>query len=103
VLPRGAKRRTATGNVGACDVLLRRSPVARHSAPSLSASVAIASNSSSIPLRVTGKTFSLSAGTHTIKVKVPRRARAGRYRVSLRVTAADGTRKSFAKRLHLRR
>jgi hypothetical protein len=53
--------------------------------------------------RVTGRSFALPAGTHTIRVKVPRRARAGWYRMSLAVTAADGTRESFAKRLRLRR
>jgi hypothetical protein len=53
--------------------------------------------------RVTAKTFTLPQGTRAISLKVPRRARAGSYRISLGVTAADGTVKSFAKRLHLRR
>jgi hypothetical protein len=53
--------------------------------------------------RVTSRTFALPAGTRTLTAKVPRGTRAGWYRLSLDVTAADGTRKSFSKRLQLRR
>lgn len=53
--------------------------------------------------RVTGKSLAVPAGTHTVTLKVPPRARAGRYRISLNVTAADGTSRSFAKRLRLGR
>jgi hypothetical protein len=53
--------------------------------------------------RVIRKVFALPAGTRTIRARVPRRTRAGWYRMSLAVSSADGTRKSFAKRLHLRR
>ncbi len=52
---------------------------------------------------ITSRTFALPAGTSTLRAKVPRRTRAGWYRMSLVVTAADGTRKSFSKRLRLRR
>jgi Divergent InlB B-repeat domain len=53
--------------------------------------------------RVTSRTFALPTGTSTLMAKVRRGTRAGWYRMSLNVTAADGTRKSFSKRLHLRR
>jgi hypothetical protein len=53
--------------------------------------------------RVVRKRFALIAGTRTIRATVPRRTRAGWYRLSLVVVAADGSRKSFAKRLRLRR
>jgi hypothetical protein len=53
--------------------------------------------------RIAIRTFALSAGTSTLRAKVPRRTPAGWYRMSLVLTAADGTRKSFSKRLRLRR
>jgi hypothetical protein len=52
--------------------------------------------------RVTAKSFTLPQGTRAISLKIPRRTRPGWYRISLGVRAADGTVKSFAKRLHLR-
>jgi hypothetical protein len=51
---------------------------------------------------VTAKSFTLPQGTRAVSLKIPRRTRAGWYRISLDVRAADGTVKSFAKRLHLR-